>query len=82
MLTYKLGNRTNLDAARAEGNRTQARTADRFAQNVLPIIGEIQAAGVFTLAGIAAALNARGIHTARAGSWFPATVRNVLLRGT
>jgi len=78
---FKLGNPTNLDAARAAGNRTQARTADQFAQNVLPIIGEIQAAGVCTLAGIAAALNARGIHTARGGGWFPATVRNVLSRG-
>lgn len=77
----KLGNPTNLDAARAEGNRTQVRAADLFAQNVLPIIGEIRSAGVVTLAGIAEALNARGIHTVRGGQWFPATVRNVLGRG-
>jgi len=34
--------------------------ADQFASNVLPFVPEIQAAGVTSLAAIAAALNARG----------------------
>ncbi len=39
--------------------------ADSFAANVMPIIEEIRRAGVTTLQGIADALNARGIKTAR-----------------
>ncbi|WP_169546512.1 recombinase family protein [Sneathiella aquimaris] len=56
------------------------KNADRFASNVAPVIREIQTAGVNTYRGIAQALNARGIHTARGGEWHPATVRNVLER--
>ena len=55
-------------------------TADRFAANVAPVIREIKDSGVRTLAGIAKALNARGIATARGGDWHPATVRNVIHR--
>jgi DNA invertase Pin-like site-specific DNA recombinase len=54
--------------------------ADRFAENVLPIVREIQASGLTTLRDIAGALNARGIHTARGGAWHSTTVRNLLLR--
>jgi len=56
--------------------------ANQFAENTLPIIREIQDAGVTTLKGIAEALNARGIRTARNKRWFPATVKNVLARQT
>ena len=59
----------------AERNRVNAR---QFAVHVLPIIGSIRAAGVSTLDGIAAALNARGVTTAREGQWYATTVRNVL----
>ena len=54
--------------------------ANRFAVNVLPIVREIRAAGIPTLDGIASALNARGVRTARGGAWYPATVRNLLAR--
>lgn len=54
--------------------------ADQFAANTLPVIDSIRAAGVTSLRGIATALNARGIPTARGGEWAAATVRNVLLR--
>ncbi len=54
--------------------------ADSFAANTLPIIHAIRDAGVTTLTGIAAALNARGIKTSRGGQWYPATVKNVLRR--
>ena len=55
-------------------------SADQHAVNVLPIVRTIQAAGVVSLHGVADALNARGIHTARGGKWYAATVRNMLLR--
>ncbi len=54
--------------------------ADRFAANVLPVVRDIERAGVATLQGIADALNARGILTARARRWYPATVKNLLGR--
>jgi len=54
--------------------------ADQFAANVLPIVRTIQALGVTSLAGIAEALNARGVRTARGGDWHASTVRNILAR--
>lgn len=54
--------------------------ADQFANNVLPVVRDIQRAGVATLQGIADALNARGIPTARGGAWYASTVRNLLAR--
>jgi len=54
--------------------------ADRFAANVLPIIGEAQRAGARTLREIAEALNARGIATARGGQWYAQSVANILER--
>ena len=56
--------------------------ADGFAANVLPIVRQIQAAGATTHRAIAAALNARGIRTARGGAWHDSTVRNLLGRAT
>ena len=54
--------------------------ADLFAENIVPIIASIRTSGITTLKGIADALNARGIRTARGGSWHPTTVRNILGR--
>jgi len=54
--------------------------ADQFASNVLPIVRTIQASGVISFAGIAEALNARGVRTARGGDWHASTVRNLLRR--
>ncbi len=48
--------------------------------NALPIVHQIEAAGATTHRAIAAALNARGIRTARGGAWHDSTVRNLLLR--
>jgi len=39
-----------------------------FAANVLPIVRQIQASGVTTFRAIAAALNNRGVRTARGGA--------------
>jgi hypothetical protein len=54
--------------------------ADRFAANVLPIVLEIRALEVKGLASIAAALNQRGVRTARGGKWHVSTVQNLLAR--
>jgi Recombinase len=48
--------------------------------NVLPIVRAIQASGLTTLRDIAAALNARGVRTARGGQWHSSTVHNLLTR--
>ena len=39
-----------------------------------------QASGITSLAGIAEALNARGVRTARGPAWHTSTVRNLLSR--
>jgi DNA invertase Pin-like site-specific DNA recombinase len=75
-----LGNRTNLSAASAKGRQAQREAADGHAQNVLPIVRQMQAAGLTTLQAVADALNARGIQTARGGAWHNSTVRNLLQR--
>jgi DNA invertase Pin-like site-specific DNA recombinase len=76
----KLGNPRAAEAAVKAHAATRA-GADQFAANMLPIVREIQASGLTTLRDIAAALNARGVHTARGGEWHSTTVRNLLLRG-
>jgi DNA invertase Pin-like site-specific DNA recombinase len=60
--------------------RIKAR-AVAHAENVMPIIDSVRSSGVDTLAGIAAALNARGIKSARGGTWHPATVARLIARG-
>jgi DNA invertase Pin-like site-specific DNA recombinase len=80
----KLGNPNGTLALRGLGNRSALavlkQRADQRATALMPIIEEIQRAGVATLLGIAQALNARGIPTARGGRWHPTTVRNLLHR--
>jgi hypothetical protein len=63
--------------AGADGNK---RAAVSFARRVLPVVADIQAAGITTLPGIAGELNARGILTARRGAWHPSTVKRLLAR--
>jgi hypothetical protein len=40
----------------------------------------IQTSGITSLLGIAEALNARGVRTARGDKWYASTVRNLLAR--
>ena len=75
-----LGNRTNLPEAQAKGTAANREAADAFAANVLPIVQQIQAAGATTFRAIAAALNDRGVRTARGGAWHDSTLRNLLAR--
>jgi len=77
----KLGNPRAAEAA-VKAHAANRAAADQFATNVLPVVREIQDAGVTSLSGIATALNARGVRTARGGTWHSSTVRNLLLRTT
>jgi DNA invertase Pin-like site-specific DNA recombinase len=74
-----LGN-PRLAEARATVNAIRTAWADTFAATVAPVIAEAQAAGAKSLRQIAAALNSRGVATARGGKWEAATVANVLKR--
>jgi DNA invertase Pin-like site-specific DNA recombinase len=74
-----LGN-PRLAEVRAIANARLVADADAHARQVAPTIREIRAAGVTSLRGIAEALHARGIRTARGGRWEAATVRNVIRR--
>lgn len=56
--------------------------ARQFAANTLPIVASIQAAGITSHLGIAKALNARGIATARDSRWYPTTVKNLYAHQT
>jgi DNA invertase Pin-like site-specific DNA recombinase len=74
-----LGN-PKLHVARRNAIEAVSAEADRFAANVLPIIKEAQKAGATSLREIAAALNARGVATARGGQWHAKSVSNILGR--
>jgi DNA invertase Pin-like site-specific DNA recombinase len=74
-----LGN-PNLAEARAIAHAGLIAAADAHAEAVMPTIKEAQASGAKSLREIAAALNGRGIATARGGKWEAATVRNILRR--
>src|ERR1700687_143064 len=74
-----LGN-PKLHAARRSAVEAVTVEAERFAANVLPLIREAQKARATTLREIAAALNARGIATARGGQWHAKSVSNILER--
>jgi DNA invertase Pin-like site-specific DNA recombinase len=75
----KLGN-PNIETAAKAGREIVSANADRHASRVLPIIRDIQKAGVTTLREIAESLNARGVQTARGGKWHAMTVKNMLDR--
>jgi DNA invertase Pin-like site-specific DNA recombinase len=74
-----LGN-PRLDESRGKGAAVNKAEADRFANNIVPIIREIQASGVASNRGIARALNARGVATARGGVWSAVQVGAILQR--
>ena len=75
----KLGGIRSWEAVNTSISRRTC-AADQHAASVAPIIEEIRAAGISSLEGIAQALQARGVRTARGGRWHAQTVRNVMLR--
>ena len=74
----KLGNPRAGEAVPFAQQAIQA-SANRFADSVAPLIQKMRDEGM-SYAAIAAELDTRSIQTARGGSWYPATVRNVLQR--
>ena len=74
-----LGN-PHLDKARPKAWKANRDQAQRRAEAVLPLIHGIKSAGITSLAGIANALNARGVPTPRGGDWYATSVKNVLAR--
>ena len=77
----RLGNRTNLPEAGRLGNVAHRAAADAFAANTLPLVRQMQARGVTTLAGLAAELNSRAVPTPRGAKWHSTSVKNLLARG-
>jgi DNA invertase Pin-like site-specific DNA recombinase len=75
----RLGN-PKLGKARQRALKANREAAQRFAANVLPLIQQIQASGVRSLRGVARALIARGIKTARGGEWSAVQVADILRR--
>src|SRR5262245_53095573 len=75
----RLGN-PKLSEARRHAAAARKEKADRYSANVLPVIREIQRSGVKSLRGVARALAARGIPTARGGAWTPVQVSDILRR--
>ncbi len=65
-------------AAVAEHEREMMANARQFAANVLPIIEEIERAGITSHNAIAAKLNERNVRTARGGKWTHVQVGAVL----
>lgn len=78
----KLGNPANAAEAASRGREVSIAEADRFAATVMPVIGQLQSAGITSYRAIAAALNNRGIRTARGGQWQVSNVRNLMARLT
>ena len=76
----KLGNYRNAADAAAQGRKAQSENAALFAANTLPIITAVRASGITDLRGIAAALDARGVRTARGGRWHVSNVKNLIDR--
>ena len=81
--TKKLGGkrekqRAPTEAERATAARVKRENAATRAADIVPLIHEIKAAGITSAAGVAKALNDRGIRTARGGHWQAIQVQRVL----
>jgi DNA invertase Pin-like site-specific DNA recombinase len=75
----RLGN-PRLAEARGKAIAASTAAADAFAANVLPIIQQIQDSGISSFRGVAKALTARGVKTARGGQWSAAQVSDIVNR--
>jgi DNA invertase Pin-like site-specific DNA recombinase len=75
----KLGNPRPAEAVKLAVKANTER-ADAHAQQIAPVIREIQNAHVTTLRGIAQCLNARGFKTPNGKAFAPQSVKNLLAR--
>ena len=73
---------TPSETERAAGRAAQADRAQRQAELLAPVLGELEATGISSLAAIAEALNERGIPTSRGGDkgWTPMQVSRIRKR--
>jgi DNA invertase Pin-like site-specific DNA recombinase len=62
------------------GNEGARKAANEFANGVLPIIEQLKDSRM-SIQGISRELNARGVRTARGGTWTATSVINVMRRG-
>ena len=69
-----------LSEARRHAAIVKKERADRYSANVLPVIREIQRSGIISFRGVARALAARGVPTARGGAWTTVQVSAILER--
>jgi DNA invertase Pin-like site-specific DNA recombinase len=82
----RLGNPNGARALRRARKGNQAalaairRQADAHAAQLRPVVEDLRAKGIGTLAGIAVALNTGGMRTPRGATWHPSSVRNLLAR--
>jgi len=76
----RLGNPRNAREAAALGRRVQVADANTLAANLLPIVESLRASGIRDLRGLAAALNDRGVRTARGARWHVSNVKNLIDR--
>lgn len=67
------------DAARAKASAAKTAQAASRARDLAPLMATIRGEGGVSLSAMAAALNARGISTARGADWTPTAVRRVAL---
>lgn len=75
----RLGNPTPARAIQC-ALEANVKRANRYAENLLPIVREIQKAGISTLRDIANCLNVRGFKTPRGKVFAPQSVKNLLAR--
>jgi hypothetical protein len=71
---------SNRQIASKCGNAEKSEKAVNRAMKLLPTLRELEAAGITSLADIAAALNDRGIPTPRGGRWKSMQVWRVKVR--
>src|SRR3954464_9475145 len=76
----RLGNPSNLFEAGLVGRTALVESADKFAEQLAPIVQAIRTEGSTTLRAIAEALNRRSIKSSRGGKWHPAAVSHLLVR--
>jgi len=82
----KLGNPNGASALRRAGDNGSAlrklvtANADRFAQDLAPVVADLRSEGHVTLRALARALDDRGILTRRGGRWHVSNVRSLLRR--
>jgi DNA invertase Pin-like site-specific DNA recombinase len=80
-----LGNPQNLTNAGRKrgqdaGHAVRSAVADQRAEDLAPILAELQRSGIVSTPAIADALNSKGIPAPRGGSWHPITVARVVQR--